>query len=117
MRDHEGDIKGFYHLSRAWYGKPSLDAMNKVGVVDEVMFGYFSLDGGTSGEMSMRWMEVGNEIVPRLEVFDDGWSALARLKDSVIDKLGEVDSERITPEEFCEMLEECGFKDLTPTEQ
>jgi len=40
------------------------------------MFGMYVKGGGTSGEMAMRWHEIGGKKVPRLEVFSDAWSAL-----------------------------------------
>lgn len=72
-------------------------------------------DGGTSGEMIMEWVELSNKETPRLKCFDDSWSALALFKD-LIDKMGSVDSMDIQEVEFCKMLDECGFKDLTQYE-
>lgn len=112
-RDHEGDIKGFTHLSRAWYGKANLPGRN---YEDEVIFGFYAPEGGTSGEMGMRWVALTPPTAtPQLQVFCDGWSALGHFKD-VIDRLAEVDSQDITPSQFCQILTECGFTDQTPEE-
>ena len=113
MKDHDGDIRGFYHLSEAWYGPANLS--NSSTYVDEVNFGFFCPDGGTSGEICMKWQELGGKIAPRLECFDDGWSALASFTD-LIAEMGELDDENPTPKEFCALLSRFGFKDLTPRE-
>jgi hypothetical protein len=109
MKDHKGAHKGFVHLSRTWYAKHALRAGD---IIDEVMFGFYYGGGGTSGEMSVRWSELGGAIVPRLEVYDDAWDALNEFKD-VIEKMAEVDGENINPEQFCKILLSCGFRDDT----
>lgn len=110
MKDHEGDIRTFVLLSEAWY-----KSVREADLVDEVMFGLDSPGGGTSGEMSVRWKELGGNNVPKLEVFDDGWSALATFPD-VIEEMGKMDNENITPKQFCSLLLSCGFHDKTPRE-
>lgn len=125
-RDHEGDIKQYIHTAGAWYAKSSL---SNADYLDEVMFGFYSPDGGTSGEMGVRWYNLGTKwkqlpsgyhqiphIAPKLEVFSDAWHTLAQFKD-VIDKLAEVDGEDITPRDFCQVLESCGFVDNTPRDE
>jgi len=118
MKDHIEDIKGFYHLSRSWYGEANLIHMRKDGIMDSITFGYYCSDGGTSGEMSMKWHNLRNNNCPsaRLEVFEDSFHALGQFKD-LIDKLAEVDSEEIQPKDFCDILLSCGFKDLTQGKQ
>ena len=76
------------------------------------MFGLYGIDGSTSGEMCVRWKELGGKIVPQLQVFDDGWSALASFPDLILE-LGDLDNQNITPKEFCALLKGLGFKDLT----
>ncbi len=108
MKDHNGMVRGFHWSNRAWYKN----------IVDkpEINFGmYDPNDGGTSGEMSVKWISLGNKLTPKLECFDDGWNALFLFGD-LIQKMGEVDSEDITDEKFIEMLLSCGFKDLTKYE-
>ena len=70
-------------------------------------------DGGTSGEMSVRWKELGGKNVPELQCFEDAWNTLASFTD-LITEMGELDDECITPKEFCALLSRLGFKDLTP---
>jgi hypothetical protein len=121
-KNHEGDVRQYTHLEEAWYAKSSLEGRD---FVDEVMFGFYSPDGGTSGEMGMRWINLGTKwrrghevphFAPQLQCFSDAWSALAQFKD-VIDALAEVDGEDITPGQFCEILDRCGFIDATPRDE
>jgi hypothetical protein len=114
-KDHEGDIKQYIHLVEAWYAKTSLE---NAEYIDEVMFGFYSPDGGTSGEIGVRWYRLGNggRPVPCLECYDDAWHALAQLKD-VIDAMAEFDDRDITPSSFCLLLDQCGFVDNTAREE
>jgi hypothetical protein len=111
MRDHEGFKRGFIWSNKAWYSRSVED--------QEIMFGmYYDAAendgfGGTSGEMGMRWYEIGGKNVPRLEAYDDGWSALSLFSD-LIQELGNHDDENMTQEQFIEILKSCGFEDLTP---
>lgn len=105
MKDHEGCIRGYRRSSKAWYGKINNNQT-------EVHFGMFHKEGGTTGEMTMEWVELSGKQCARLKCFEDGWNALALFTD-LIQKMGEVDSEEIQEEDFCKMLDECGFKDLT----
>jgi hypothetical protein len=82
-------------------------------VVDDVTFGFYTPDGGTTGEMSMVWFVAGpGTTVARLGVFCDAWHALAALPDLVA-ALGRLD-EPITPGAFCRLLVSLGFVDRTP---
>jgi hypothetical protein len=109
MKDHKGCRRGFHHLAEAWYDSPILRGSE---YLDEVMFGLYGIGGGTSGEMCVRWKELGGKIVPQLQVFDDGWSALASFPDIILE-LGDLDNQNITPKDFCALLKGLGFKDLT----
>lgn len=104
MKDHTDCIRGYHRSSKAYYS----DVMKGI----EVNFGMFYQDGSTTGEMCIEWIEVGENISPRLKAFDDSWSALSLFTD-LIKKMGEHDSENISEEDFCKLLDECGFKDLT----
>lgn len=115
MKDHTGDVRAFTHRNRSWYA-PHLKHMTD-GVVDEVMFGYYSPDGGTSGEMAMRWYNLGLDApTPRLEAYSDAWHALNTFS-GVLAMLAEHDSQDITPEQFCNVLLSLGFVDRTETER
>lgn len=113
MKNHKGDIKGYVHLKRTWYGQSFIIEGD---IVDEVAFGFYSLEGGTGGEIRMRWEKLGGDIVSRLSVYSDGWHVLWELRD-VIEKLVAIDGEDITPEEFCKILDKCGFQDQTPVKR
>ena len=108
MKDHEGAIRGFYRVSKAWYSRDDRDI--------EVMFGmYYPNDGGgTSGEMAMRWHDLDG-LVPRLEVYCDAWSALKQFTD-ILAELADRDGENIPEEEFVSILLQHGVKDLTEYE-
>ena len=107
MKDHEGCVRGFIWSSKAWYSP---------GVVDgpEVTFGMYEPGQGTSGEMVMRWHNLGS-MVPRLEVFCDAWDALQQFQDVLVE-LAKHDAENITDEEFVTILKTCGVQDLTEYE-
>jgi hypothetical protein len=112
MKYHDDCERAFTHLSRAYYGKSCLKISE---YADEVMFGYYGTDGGTTGEMSMRWHKLGTELVPRLGCFADAWHSLYTFQD-VLKELSEVDDINITPDQFCAILLKCGFRDKTQTE-
>lgn len=65
--------------------------------------------------MAMRWHDLGDYVTPRLEAFGDSWNALSLFCD-VIQELANLDSERITEQEFVNILLKCGFEDLTAYE-
>jgi hypothetical protein len=110
MKNNQEPVRGFYHLSEAWYGSANLQTAN---FTDEVLFGMYHPEGGTDGEMSVRWSELGSKSVPRLQVFDDAWSMLASFTD-LLAAMGKHDNECITPKAFCALLLGLGFQDLTP---
>ncbi len=110
----KGDYRGFTNSGEAYYH--SVVGFPK-DVVGEVYFGLSCGGGGTHGEMSMRWTNLGGKQCPYLHVFDDGWAVLASFSD-VLSELAEVGAPNIsypsiTPKEFCEILLKCGFKDNT----
>lgn len=107
MTDHKGCIRGYHRSSKAWYAKGNLNENVHVN------FGMYDEGGeGTSGAMMMEWICLSNALYARLECFEDSWSSLSLFTD-LIQKMGEVDSAAIQEEQFCKMLDECGFKDLT----
>ena len=111
INKHEGCSRGFSQWSELSSKKEEFDITE-----DVIMFGFYDLEGGgTTGEMAMRWHDLGDGEAPaaRLEVFDDGWSALAQCSD-VIAKMAEWDNRNPQPDDFVQLLLECGFKDITP---
>jgi hypothetical protein len=99
-------FRGFVWSNKAWY-----DEANKIknGMIH---FGIYSAEGGTTGEMTMEWMELARDIIPRLSAFNDSWEVLASFKD-VIDILGRVGNKNIADDDFVKILLDCGFSDLT----
>lgn len=113
MEKHNGNIRGFVHLSRAWYGAANLERKDEV--VDSVSFGYYSPDGGTTGEMTVTWQILSGKVVPCLKVWDDAWDALYRFQD-VLKEMRKADDLNIDAEEFCNLLKHCGLVDMTEEE-
>lgn len=110
MSKHEGCKRQFTHLKRAWYGSANLPRGKKV---DSVTMGFYDEEGGTSGEFSMEWEDLGTHVHPRLCAFDDSWSALWEFRD-FLEALAQMDGEDPTPEEICALLESMGVEDDTP---
>ena len=106
-------IRGFYHLSEAWYGESHLK--NRDDVIDEINIGFFGPEGkgGTTGEFTIRWESVGGKVVPRLCVYSDGWEALAYFSD-LLAALARIDSIDPPSTAVCRILKRLGIKDLTP---
>ena len=105
MDDIKEYKREFTYSKRAWYDRCSND--------DVIYFGLYHPDGGTYGEMVMRWEDLAGEYTPQLQVFNDGWEALATFTDLIIE-LGKHDDENITPDKFIKILKGCGFTDDTP---
>lgn len=102
--DHKDCIRGYHRSSKAWYARTGMD--------NEVLFGMYHKDGGTTGEMRIVWKELSGRLCPQLQAFDDSWSALSLFTD-LIEKMGTIDNELIQEEDFCKLLDSCGFTDLT----
>jgi hypothetical protein len=99
--------RGYHWTSRAWYA----DACRRPDITDEVTFGLYCTDGGTTGEMTMKWVDLGPYAAAQLCVFNDAWKVLASMTD-LIGALGRL-GEHVTAEQFCAVLRNLGFKDLT----
>ena len=104
----DGVSRGYHHFSRAWYGRyPALQDH-----VDSIMLGYYASEGGTTGECQIRWEHLGGAIVPRLLVFDDAWWLLTDFAD-LFAHMALADNKNRTPDQVRDMLDACGFKDMT----
>ena len=110
MKNHDGCKRGFFQLSKAWYGESNLKTTDNV---DEITIGFYHPDGGTSGEFQISWKKLCGNIVPQLEVWDDGWSALSNFCD-MIELMATLDGENIAPDLFAEHLRNLGIEDMTP---
>lgn len=108
-------FKGFYHLSRSWYGE---ECIHRSNYKDEVVFGIYhheyDEEYSTSGEMAMRWYELKHiGLVPKLEVFDDGFALMSGELKEVIEGLRKYHDVDMSPADFCNMLLSFGYIDLT----
>lgn len=99
-------IRGYHWSNKAWCA--SVLNLKK----QEINFGLYDKQGGTDGEMKITWVELGLKKVPKLEIFDDAWKVLHSFSD-VLAKLSDYDNKNIPPETFVEILQSCGFEDLT----
>lgn len=147
-RNHSEMRPGFYIHSESYWSKERGGPVRLTGpdgsqindrAYDEVMIGMYDPvpeaegGGGTTGEFGMRWYrgteerELFNDSVVsrrpdnmRLEVYDDGWSSLARMP-RLLMLLNTLDVDcgmgtrrKIpTPQEFGRMLVDIGFTDRT----
>jgi len=107
---HSGDIRAFTQLSKAWYGPANLTDPR---VLDRVNIGFYSPDGGTSGEFVIEWEKLAGKWTPRLSAYDDSWSALFNFQD-VLKVMSEIDDQDVSPDYFCDKLENLGIKNETP---
>jgi len=103
---------GFYQTSRQNYWKATQHFND---FEDEVIFGIHNDLGGTTCEMAVRWYVLGEHTSPRFEIFVGSilpmeLHTLMRIFQTAID-IG--DSNKLTPEKFCERLTWLNFKDLS----
>jgi hypothetical protein len=109
-------LKQYFIHSKAWYSK---NTPKEKGVVETISFGFYHPDGKIGNELHMEWEDFTAEweqertILPHLECYSDGWIALAQFGD-IIKKLAQIYDDKITPQQFCELLENFGFVDATP---
>lgn len=109
MNKHEGCVRGFTQLSRAWYGNIQ---HHTIGVSDQIMVGFYHPNGGTSGEFSITWESLMGDYVPKLCAYDDSWNVLSLFSD-LIERMSEVDNQNISPDEFVKILISLGIEDRT----
>lgn len=115
MNKHEGCTRGYRHLSKSWHGPYTL-AHSKRNLVDEIMIGMYDVEeGGTTGEFSVEWNRLGDRVVPQLKVYDDAWDALLEFQD-MLEAMKLHDDKTISPDEFCDILEDCDIINMTSTE-
>jgi hypothetical protein len=110
---HEGDERRFSIMSQSWYVDSNMDPARRAAGEDEITLGFYSPDGGTSGEFAIRWEQLSGKIIARLKAYEDSWSALANFND-VLQKLAELDGTEPDVETVAEVLKSCGVIDATP---
>lgn len=119
--DASGCQKGFIVSTESWW-HDHVGFARQPDLVEEVTFGLYHPEGGTMGEMVMRWYHLGNEVVARLEAFNDSWAALYTFGPEflkVLNRYGTLCWSRqglesyMTPAEFRRELVDLGFADMT----
>lgn len=106
---HENCIKGFSWHSQSWYG-PSQPLEDSI--IDQLHIGFFHREGGTTGEFTIAWRNLGPYVTPQLMAFDDGWDALSQMPE-LIALMANVDNKHISIGRFVENLKILCFEDLT----
>lgn len=110
MRDHTGDVRGYHYFNEAWYYRPNDKYLYEFTV------GFYSPEGGTSGEFNIKFYMLGGKLVANLDAFDDAWSALLGFHD-LIAELANFDEDttytQITPDQLIDVLQKCNIVDLT----
>lgn len=109
MKDHTGCRRGFIWTSQAYYAKTALATRD---VLDNITIGMYHPEGGTTGEFTIEWTELGGRECAQLKAYDDSWSALQLFGD-VLAKVAEHDDAGLTPAQLAELLLSCGVVDLT----
>lgn len=117
--DTSGCQKAFTVSTESWWYDHV--AAVRGDLVEEVTFGLYHMDGGTCGEMTMKWRRLGQEVVPQLCVYSDAWNALHSFGLEFIEMLAHHGErywyrrpqEPMTPTEFRVALTALGFADRT----
>lgn len=105
MNKFDNCIKAYY-INPAWM----LETWECEAIIT---FGFFDIEnGGTAGEIDMRWYMLDGKSTPRLECWHDAFAALHLMK-HVIYLIGRLDDTHLTVEEFIEILNVNGFKNIT----
>ena len=111
MEKHEGDARCYSHESQTAHWKSTKKVLGD-DVEDEFIIGFYAPDGGTSGEFFISWEKVGKSVCPRLKAFGDSWSSMFHMQD-LLEKMAEIGDIPVTPNEFRQILDSLGFKDIT----
>ncbi len=96
-------FKCYVRHSKAWYSHVMR------GIEVDIVI---SPDEGASSEMRVKWIDVDGDLCAKLECFEDSWKALDKFK-PLFKKMAEIQGEKIQEDDFCQMLNSLGFKDLT----
>ena len=109
MRKHDGDVRQYRILSESWYADAN---MRNAEYTEEILFGMYCPEGGTSGEFSIRWIPLGGESSPVLTAFGDAWSAMAQFPE-LLQQMVEWDSRKVSPAMVKEWLKTTTIEDAT----
>jgi len=111
MIDLKGCKRTYTHLSKAYYGEDNLKF--KEDIIDDVVITLFDQEQTLIGEFVISWKKLDRVIAPHFGAFDDSWGSFWALYD-IFERMAGVSNKNITPEDFCKILEDCGFTDVTP---
>ena len=111
MKDHSYSKRQFIQLSRSWYADAILKNKPE-DFVDDITVGFYTNDGGTTGEFTFEWLKFGHKVFVKLVAYDDSWSALYQFSD-LLEAMAEIDDENISPKDFCKLLISLGIEDNT----
>jgi len=99
-------VPGFIWSNMAWY--------RNTASMPEIMIGLYDGNGGLMYELAVRWHNLGKDIVPRLEIFDDAWYFLVtQYGKDLFEQLAKYNDLNIGQTHFVTILKSIGFKDLT----
>ena len=104
----------FIQLSKSRYAEANLKDKD---IQDEIILGFYHKDGGTTGEFSIKWIQLGNKFTPKVEMLNDySWSLFQGFKD-LFEAMVKLDNTEITPDKFVIFLEKLGIENATETKQ
>lgn len=101
---HEGSEKGFHVSHKAWY--------KNIISTPSISIGMYQDDGSTTGEFSISWEELGGELVPRINMYDDAWDLFKTMAE-LFSALPEMNDTKPSPDGVIKLLKSLGYKDLT----
>jgi hypothetical protein len=79
---------------------------------NQLAIGFYHPEGGTRGEFVMEWTHLSQlGLVPQLQVFDDGWDALAAMPD-LLKELRKLDDKKPTREQIIDLLRCQGYVEV-----
>lgn len=110
--------RGYIHAARAWYYDACF-ANRTDNVLDDVYFGLLSNEPGEDAhldsEFIIQWVGYPfSQPTSHLSAFHDTWQHLAAVAD-VLAAMASLNGANLSPDQFCDILDELGFVDVTPT--
>lgn len=87
---------------------------NDASCKNELWINYWNQETKIQGEFTIQWYDLlDDELIPKLEVFEDAWLALYQYGQNFLKMLAENDNKNLTKEEMKTKLLEIGFIDKT----
>lgn len=100
----EQQIK-FTQFSKAFYATSQILEKNVVDII--------SITDGQGGELSIKWIDLGRQIAPRLDAFDDAWGLLFS-QPELLEALSSLNNSSPSTDRVIEQLISLGYEDITP---